>query len=41
MLAVKLVAETKVVGRAVVFQATVEEGTKFAPVTARVNAAPP
>ena len=41
MLAVKLVLETKVVGRALPFQATVEEWTKFVPVTDMVSAAAP
>jgi len=41
MLAVKVVLETKVVVRALPFHATVEDWTKFVPVTAMVNAAPP
>jgi hypothetical protein len=39
--ACKLVLETNVVVRAPAFHSTVEEGTKFVPVTVSVNAAPP
>lgn len=41
MFAVKLLPETKVVGRVLPFHATVEDGTKFVPVTAMMNAVPP
>jgi len=41
ILAVKPVLETKVVGRGLPFQTTVEDWTKFAPVTAMLKAEPP
>jgi hypothetical protein len=39
--AVRLVADAKVVGRALPFHSTVEDETKFEPVTVSVNAGPP